>query len=206
MNIKNIFIAFSFIFMLALPHVTLATNDFVLDADTHFSLMTADTGAPTTLVGLNGARVVSLSADTSFLEITMENGSSITFDSNDNLTFTAIKQSGSGNFTARKSCPTNSMSRISLSATDTVVLRLQVSSLAVCPLPPPPDAVPLFLLTTAPTLAQKSDVNTDGTIDLGDFAAMLFHWRSTEQSEADINEDGIVDLTDFSILIFNWTP
>lgn len=56
----------------------------------------------------------------------------------------------------------------------------------------------------APDLAARSDMNTDGKVNLIDFSILLFSW-GTDAANADINSNGKVDLADFSILIFYWT-
>lgn len=129
---KSIFLILSFILVLIIPLIILAANEVTLDANTNFSLITTDTATTTTIIGLSGGTVASLTAETNYLDITMENGSSISFDSNSNFTFSVRKQSGSDNYNVSKSCPTNAKSRVTLVATGSVVLRLQVASTLAC--------------------------------------------------------------------------
>jgi len=56
------------------------------------------------------------------------------------------------------------------------------------------------------TLAVKSDVNSDGRVNLIDFSIVAY-WnkRPSPPPTADLNLDGKVDLIDFSIMAFHWT-
>jgi len=125
---KSIFLILNPAFLLIIPLIAFAANEVNLDADTNFLLLTTDTATATTIIGLSGGVTTNLAAEINYLDITMENDSAIIFDSNSNFTFTASKQSGADSYTATKSCPTSNKSRITLSATDNVVLRLRIAS------------------------------------------------------------------------------
>jgi hypothetical protein len=56
----------------------------------------------------------------------------------------------------------------------------------------------------SPDFCRRSDLNTDGKVNLVDFSILLFHWNSTNPL-ADINLDGKVNLVDFSVQLFCWT-
>lgn len=212
---KNIFFILNLVLLLTVSLVALAANEFVLNEDVNFSLLTTDTATSTIIVGLNGGAVVSFTIETNFLDLTMENGSSIIFDSSSNFTFTVTKQSGSDSFTVTKTCRGGLTSRVTLAATDNVVLRVQVSSTQACadvsgvglpgdggpslPSPPPPPPPP-----SAPSL--PPDFNFDAKVDFLDFATLVSWWKSEDpESPADLNKDEIVDLFDFAILVFYWT-
>ncbi|MBI4092530.1 MAG: hypothetical protein HY420_01265 [Candidatus Kerfeldbacteria bacterium] len=53
----------------------------------------------------------------------------------------------------------------------------------------------------------RSDLNSDGRVDLIDFSILLYWWQQevAEEIEADINKSGRVDFTDFSIMLYDWT-
>ena len=207
---KNIFFILNLVLLLTVSLVALAANEFVLNEDVNFSLLTIDTATSTIIVGLNGGAIVGFTIETNFLDLTMESGSSITFDSNSNFTFTITKQSGSDSFIVTESCRTGPTSRVDLSATDNVVLRVQVSSTQVCvdvsgvgapggggPSPPAPPLPPPL---------PPPDFNFDAKVDLVDFATLVSWWKSEDpDSPADLNKDRIVDLFDFAILVFYWT-
>lgn len=49
----------------------------------------------------------------------------------------------------------------------------------------------------------NSDFNSDGLVNMKDFAIFANYWM-TDNSRADINNDGFVDFLDLSFLSFNW--
>lgn len=55
-------------------------------------------------------------------------------------------------------------------------------------------------------LAEKSDINDDGKINLTDFSVMAYWFKKADPpANVDINNDGKVNLTDLSILAFYWS-
>lgn len=54
---------------------------------------------------------------------------------------------------------------------------------------------------------RRSDLNSDGRVDLVDFSILLFYWEQPVSGNiaADIDKSGVVDLIDFSIMLYDWT-
>lgn len=52
----------------------------------------------------------------------------------------------------------------------------------------------------------KSDINTDGRVNLIDFSIMMFYWHQHKPANprVDVNGDGYVDIIDFSIMLYQW--
>ena len=118
----KVFLA-SIIFLM--PIFVLAVNDFNFDADVYFSIKTVDTNASVTVTGKNGGVVTAITTDVNYLDITIDNGSAVTFTVPSGYYFTIAKQSGTDNYAVAPTCLTNSAT---LSATGNVVLRLTVKT------------------------------------------------------------------------------
>jgi peptidoglycan hydrolase-like protein with peptidoglycan-binding domain len=125
-RIKKIFFKFflaSIVFLM--PVFVLAVNDFSFDADVYFSIKTVDTNTDVTVTGKNGGVVTAITTDVNYLDITLDNGSAVTFTVPSGRYFVVSKQSGTNNYAISPSCITNS---VTLSATGNVVLRLTVKT------------------------------------------------------------------------------
>ncbi len=129
--------------LLLLPSLVLAVNDIDLNAITAFQLFTIDAGPVLTTVVAGSVtppwqQVSSLSVQNNYIDITLDNASSITFNTTSGGQYLQItKQGGSNDYTVSPSCVT---SQATLTGTGgTVTLRLQVTStLPGCATPPPP--------------------------------------------------------------------
>lgn len=116
--------------LLASPFFVLAANDVSFDGTPTFELYTNDaTPILTTITGVNGGVVTDLDVELNYIDITLDNGSSATFNtSTSSQYFQVAKQSGSNDYTTSPSCITNQVTLTGTGAT--VVLRFQVSSTA----------------------------------------------------------------------------
>lgn len=121
--------------MIALvPTFVFAVNEVTLNADVFFLINTTDTNAQVTVTGKNGGVFTSLTVDANFMDVSLDNGSSVTFTVPSGYYFNVAKQSGTNSYTLSPSCITNS---VTMSATDTVILRLTVDTSAPsCATPP----------------------------------------------------------------------
>lgn len=56
-------------------------------------------------------------------------------------------------------------------------------------------------------LTKRSDLNSDGRVNIIDFSMLLFYWhkKPPASSKADITKDGTVDILDLSIMLYDWT-
>ena len=59
----------------------------------------------------------------------------------------------------------------------------------------------------AAAMCAGADFNTDGAVDVLDFAVLVFFWGTgpAENPCVDINGSGVVDLVDFGSFVFAWT-
>lgn len=68
-------------------------------------------------------------------------------------------------------------------------------------------AVKVLSKTDVPPISMctRSDINSDGTVDLFDYTILIGNFfSSVANNSSDINQDGVVDLTDYSILVKNF--
>lgn len=66
------------------------------------------------------------------------------------------------------------------------------------------DFSPQKIFIVSKLFTPKTDLNNDGTINIGDFSIFLARWQSKDASLKklnDLNDDGTVDIKDFSIFI-----
>lgn len=106
-----------------------AVNDFSLNGDVNFQLYTID-GGPllTTIVGKNGGQATFINVENNYIDITLDNASTLTFNtSTTNQYFKITKQSGSNDYTLSPTCITNTVTMTGTGAT--VVLRLEVTTI-----------------------------------------------------------------------------
>ena len=69
------------------------------------------------------------------------------------------------------------------------------------------DLSPKGAFTVSSLLAPKTDLNSDGIIDIKDWSIFLSLWNSedaSKQKPIDFNGDGIIDTKDFSVFVRNF--
>ena len=120
-----------------MPFFSLASNESQFSAATNFTIDTSDTAVSTTLSVASGAQVTLLNVQSNYIDITLDNLSSITFSmATSSRYFKITKLSGSSAYSVSPTCPTNSATIVGTGAT--VVLRLEVVSVNNCSASPLP--------------------------------------------------------------------
>jgi len=128
---------FVIVMLFALPLSVLAANDVQVSDLTYFELQTADTAVLVTITADGGGQVTNFDVESNYIDITLDNLSTVTFRTNSGSLFLKItKQSGSDDYTVVPSCPTTVATLTGTGAQ--VVLRLQVMTTDTCPVTPPP--------------------------------------------------------------------
>ncbi len=125
---------------LAIAPAALAVNDVQIIGDTDFQVNTSDTATLTTVTAAAGGQITNFDVESNFIDITLDNASSIVFTVTTPSRFIKItKQSGSNNYTITPSCPTTSATLAGTGAQ--VILRLEITTTDTCPTitPPTPD-------------------------------------------------------------------
>ncbi len=117
-------------FFAATPAV-FAVNDVQVTDNTDFQTNTSDTAVLTTITAAAGGQVTNFDVESNFIDITLDNSSSVTFTvSTANRFFKITKQSGSNNYTVTPTCPTTSATLAGTGAQ--VILRLELTSTDTC--------------------------------------------------------------------------
>lgn len=118
-------------FFLGHAGFALAANDFIINAPTDFSLLTADSSVPATLTTSSSGQVTSIDAGASTLDITLESASTITLSTPISGQFIRVTfLSGSLDYTVNPVCPSTT---VTLSGTGaSVVFRIQVFEVNNC--------------------------------------------------------------------------
>jgi len=132
MNKKLIIFLTIILSIAAAPFQTAAINDVTINGIVNFDILTADTAVLTTVLAQSGGQVTQLDVQVNYIDITLDNASTITFNTTAAGEYIRIaKQSGSDDYTVSPSCPT---STATLSGTGAqVVLRLEVYTTDICP-------------------------------------------------------------------------
>ena len=121
--------------LLVAPFLVQAINDVTINGIVNFNLLTADTAIPTTVLASAGGQVTLLDVQSNYIDITLDNTSTITFNTTAPSRFIRITwQSGSVNYTVAPVCPTTTVTLTGTGAQ--VVLRLEVYTTNICPPPP----------------------------------------------------------------------
>lgn len=107
---------------LIFPFSVFAINDVQFAADTDIQILTADTSVLSTVTAQTGGAVSNVVIETNYMDVTLDNGSSVTFSTVDNVYFRATVQSGSGSVVT-PSCP---LKTISLSSVANTVVRIEL--------------------------------------------------------------------------------
>ena len=121
-----------FVLILSSLHtLAYAVNDVNLTSDTNFIIETSDTAALTTIVGQNGSIATHLDVQTNYIDVTLDNGSDITFQTDGSVYFNVTSRAGTG-FTFTPNCPPTTTT--TLTSTANAVLRVQVTeAITECP-------------------------------------------------------------------------
>ncbi|TSC95249.1 MAG: hypothetical protein CEN87_261 [Parcubacteria group bacterium Licking1014_1] len=136
MKTKWIFIFIVAFILLPFFVLAVAVNDAHVGDNTNFELNTFDTAVLTTIVAFSGGQVTNFDVQSNYIDITLDNLSSITFTTTVGGQFLKIiKQSGSDDYTISPSCPTTTATLTGTGAT--VILRLEVLTTDTCVVSPP---------------------------------------------------------------------
>ena len=91
------------------PCFAMAVNDVQISGPTTFSLLTADTAVATTITANSGGQVTNFDTESNYIDITVDNLSSVTFNTvNAGEYLKIIPQSGS-DYTVSPACPTTTV-------------------------------------------------------------------------------------------------
>ena len=116
-----------------------AINDISITGLTNFNLLTVDTAAPVTITAATGGLVTNLDIQSIHMDITIDNLSTVTFNTTVPGNYLKITQiSGSTAFTITPACPTTTATITGTGAQ--TVLRLQVYTTDQCATTTPPPA------------------------------------------------------------------
>ena len=130
-----LFTIFSVIFF-STAAITFAINDVAITDLTNFNLNTVDTAAPVTITANAGGLVTNLDIQAIHMDITIDNLSTVTFNTTVPGNYLKITQiSGSSAFTITPACPTTTATVNGTGAQ--TVLRLQVNTTDQCATPTP---------------------------------------------------------------------
>lgn len=153
-KINKVFIFFITVILMS-PFFALAVNDVSIVNNTNFQLNTADTAILTTVVATLGGQVTNFDIQSNYIDITVDNLSSVTLTPIVGGQFLKVtKQSGSNNYTGSSLCSTG----LTLNGTGaTVILRLEVLANTCVTAPTPPveglgtfPTIPIISTTTTP--------------------------------------------------------
>jgi hypothetical protein len=123
------------------PILAFAANDVQINNPTNFDILKADNSAPSTVVTGSSGQVANFDVHSNYIDITLDNFSSVTFNTITSLTFIKItKESGSNSYSINPACPTTTASLSGSGAT--VVLRLETFSTNTCTSTSTPPAPP----------------------------------------------------------------
>lgn len=132
---KKFAVLFTVLFLYS-SSAAFAINDVTITDITNFNLNTADTAAPTTITASAGGSVTNLYVETDYIDITIDNLSTITFNTTVAGNYLKVaKVSGSNDYTVAPTCPTTTATITGTGAQ--AVLRLQVYTTSQCPVTPP---------------------------------------------------------------------
>lgn len=117
--------------LLATPFLAQAVNDVTINGIVNFQILTADTAVLTTVIASAPGQVTLLDVQSNYIDITLDNLSSITFNTTAPSQYIRIsKIAGSNNYTIAPSCPTTNATLTGTGAT--VTLRLQIYTTNNC--------------------------------------------------------------------------
>lgn len=202
------------------PFSLFAVNDIQFTTGVDTQLITNDTATSAIISAESNGIVSSMLIESNSIDITLDNGSAITFSTADDVYFVATVQSGTGeNITP--ACPQQS---ISLSATGNVTIRLEISSgIPACATissggggggsssnsnnattnqsenTPPANAITQQTQET-PTLTSP----TNQLPDLATNCASLKPGSQNNTCRADISADNVIDILDFNMVMVQW--
>jgi hypothetical protein len=121
---------------LSIPFLALAANNVPISDLVNFELLTADTAVLVTITADGGGQVTNFDVQSNYIDITLDNLSTVIFRTNVGNRFLKItKQSGSNDYTINPTCPTNVVTLTGTGAQ--VVLRLEVLVTDNCTVTPP---------------------------------------------------------------------
>ncbi len=129
---KRLLVLTTVAILLTTPFGALAINDVTLNGIISFNILTADTAAATTILAQSGGQVTQLDIQLNYIDITLDNASTITFDTTAAGEYIRIsKQAGSNDYTVSPTCPTTTATLTGTGAQ--VVLRLEIYTTNICP-------------------------------------------------------------------------
>jgi hypothetical protein len=117
--------------LMVAPFLVKAVNDVTINGIVSFDLLT-DTAAPTTVLASAGGQVTLLDVQSNYIDITLDNLSTITFNTTAPGQYLKITPASGPGFTAAPACITTTVTLTGTGAT--TVVRLEVTSTApICP-------------------------------------------------------------------------
>jgi len=110
--------------LLLFPFSVFALNDIQFTTDTDIQLLTKDTAVLSTITVQASGVISNVLIETNYIDVTLDNGSTLTLSTADNVYFMATVQSGSGD-SISPTCPLKSISILSAA---NVVVRIELIS------------------------------------------------------------------------------
>jgi len=112
--------------LLGAPFLAQAVNDMTLNGIVNIDLLTGDTAAPTTILASGGGQVTQLDVQANYIDITLDNLSSVTFNTTAPGNYFNILTAPDLRYTATLNCPPTQLTLTGTGAT--IVVRIEVNT------------------------------------------------------------------------------
>jgi len=112
--------------LLIVPFLAQAVNDMTLNGIVNIDLLTGDTAAPTTILASGGGQVTQLDVQANYIDITLDNLSSVTFNTTAPGNYFNILTAPDLRYTATLNCPPTQLTLTGTGAT--IVVRIEVNT------------------------------------------------------------------------------